>query len=378
MTTQSFPPKFTQWLADNGVSIKDYEEQESIPRFIRVNPSHITETFAKELNTELTPVSWLPGLRFYSLDAKMKISGSKGYESGEIYGMDVSSGVAVHALSIDPEDHVLDLCCAPGDLQGNEDSVTGTVTGVDISKARIATCKNVLRKYKMRRFRLFDADGTTFNVHAPSRVGRWTRPTGQIAVPELDSDDDTAKGDQDTIVTIPSKRKDDTPNAPPTKKKAKVVPKVKPYLATKLVIGDPQIESPALLYDKVLVDAECTHDGSIAHLKKCDAVGWEKFEENFFDPVKMDALETLQRGLLSNGYRLLKPGGVLVYSTCSFSRRQNEGVVEWFLKENSNATLEPIPNAEKFPLAPSLDGNPTNMLRFSPSGSGTSGYLSRE
>ncbi|KAJ3048350.1 hypothetical protein HDU99_009192, partial [Rhizoclosmatium hyalinum] len=278
--------------------------------------------------------------------------------------------------------HVLDLCCAPGgkmcliaDLQGNEDSVTGTVTGVDISKARIAICKNVLRKYKMRRFRLFDADGTTFNVHAPSRVGRWTRPTGQIAVPELDSDDDTAKGDQDTIVTIPSKRKDDTPIALPTKKKAKVVPKVKPYLATKLVIGDPQIESPALLYDKVLVDAECTHDGSIAHLKKCDAVGWEKFEENFFDPVKMDALETLQRGLLSNGYRLLKPGGVLVYSTCSFSRRQNEGIVEWFFKENSNATLEPVPNAETFPLAPSLDGNPTNMLRFSPSGSGTSGLF---
>jgi 16S rRNA C967 or C1407 C5-methylase (RsmB/RsmF family) len=81
---------------------------------------------------------------------------------GDIYGIDVASGVAAHALSVEPSDHVLDLCCAPGgktcligDMQGDGDDVTGTVTGVDVSKHRIATCKSLVRKYKLRRVRLF-------------------------------------------------------------------------------------------------------------------------------------------------------------------------------------------------------------------------------
>ncbi|KAI9335728.1 S-adenosyl-L-methionine-dependent methyltransferase [Obelidium mucronatum] len=391
-----FPPKFTQWLTDNGVDPETYAAQKSIPRFIRVNPSHVSETLSEaeivaqlcnELNTALTPVSWLPGLMFYSLDSSVKLSGSKGYETGLF---------AVHALSVEKQDHVLDLCCAPGgkmcliaDIQGNEEDTVGTVTGVDVSNPRISTCKSVLRKYKMRRFRLFDADGTVFNVHAPSRVGKWTRSLGVDGEPCLESvsDDDVAKGDE--VPLVPSKRKvpeeigneernntlNDAVGGKTRKKVKKLIPKVKPFLATKLVASDPQIESPSLLYDKVLVDAECTHDGSIAHLKKCDDVGWAKFEEYFFDPAKMDALEVLQRGLLTNGFRLLKPGGILVYSTCSFSRRQNEGIVDWFLKNNSNAVLEQVPNSSNFPLAPPLNGVNPFMLRFSPSGSGTSGLF---
>ena len=79
-----------------------------------------------------------------------------------IYGIDVSSAIAVHALEISSTDHVLDLCCAPGgkmcligDMQGHDDESIGTVTGVDLSKHRLGTCKSLLRKYKMRRARLF-------------------------------------------------------------------------------------------------------------------------------------------------------------------------------------------------------------------------------
>ncbi|TPX44770.1 hypothetical protein CcCBS67573_g10395 [Chytriomyces confervae] len=47
--------------------------------------------------------------------------------------------------------------CLIADVQGNSDDVVGTLTGVDISQARISTCKCVLRKYKMRQFWLFEA-----------------------------------------------------------------------------------------------------------------------------------------------------------------------------------------------------------------------------
>jgi 16S rRNA C967 or C1407 C5-methylase (RsmB/RsmF family) len=179
----------------------------------------IIQGMRNELNVAIEPVGWLPG--FYYLPEEIKIANCGAYVSGSIYGIDVSSGVAVHALEVCPSDHVLDLCCAPGgkmslinDIQGDGDEVTGSITGVDVSRSRLGTCKSVLRKYKMRRARLFVADGSTFNVLAPSRVGKWQRS----AVDPLSN----------TFA--------------------------KPFLVTRLLAGDPQLFSTSLLYDKVLVD----------------------------------------------------------------------------------------------------------------------------
>lgn len=72
---------------------------------------------------------------------------------------------------------------------------------------------------------------------------------------------------------------------------------------------------------KILVDVPCTTDR--------DAL--KKFKKsNMFLPSRSKELLTLpelQTGILSTGIRLLKPGGSLVYSTCSLSPVQNDGVV---------------------------------------------------
>jgi hypothetical protein len=47
---------------------------------------------------------------------------------------------------------------------------------------------------------------------------------------------------------------------------------------------------------------------------------------------RLVALRSLQCGLLLNGFRLLRAGGVLVYSTCSFCVAQNQEVVAWLLE----------------------------------------------
>ncbi|CAI5473659.1 unnamed protein product [Closterium sp. Yama58-4] len=70
-------------------------------------------------------------------------------------------------------------------------------------------------------------------------------------------------------------------------------------------------------YDKVLVDAECTHDGSLKHILKYDSWGWHTLNKRFLDPQRLSTLAALQRSLLETGFLLLKPGGRLVYSTCS-------------------------------------------------------------
>ncbi|KAJ3005718.1 hypothetical protein HKX48_000502 [Thoreauomyces humboldtii] len=355
------PAPFLAFLAQNHITTKEYEALESspLPRYIRVHPSHLTTltqpTLSVALGTPaLQPVPWLPS-GFYSLPSTVSIASSEPYRAGHIYGIDVASVVAVLALQVDRDDHVLDLCCAPGTklcfLADHQRDGRGTVTGVDVNASRMATCRSVTKKYKLERCRLFVQDGTTFRVHAPSRIGG-------CPVTPLEEDDD------DALESFPRTR-------------------VKPFHATRLLRDDRQLVHDRLLYDKVLVDAECTHDGSIAHLIKYVRTGWETFETNVLDPHRLKGLETLQRGLLENGFRMCRKGGILVYSTCSFSHLQNEDVVAWFLKRHGGeAVLERIPGVEAYPVAEKVlpsegfrDVRLDHVIRFSPMASRTSGLF---
>ncbi|MGE5699099.1 MAG: 16S rRNA (cytosine(967)-C(5))-methyltransferase RsmB, partial [Deltaproteobacteria bacterium] len=78
-------------------------------------------------------------------------------------------------------------------------------------------------------------------------------------------------------------------------------------------------------FDKVLVDAPCTGMGVI---RRNPDAKW-RFEPG--DPSRMAAL---QRAILRNAWLSMKPGGLLVYSTCSPLREENEEVVEAFRRES--------------------------------------------
>lgn len=90
-------------------------------------------------------------------------------------------------------------------------------------------------------------------------------------------------------------------------------------------------EPDEALYDKVLVDAPCSGSGTLRrhpeillHLRK----------------LNVDAYRTQQTALLRKGFECLKPGGVLVYSTCSVLMAENHDIVAQLLAESSNAVLE--------------------------------------
>lgn len=91
------------------------------------------------------------------------------------------------------------------------------------------------------------------------------------------------------------------------------------------------------LYDRVLVDAECTHDGSLKHIVKFHDWGWDTFAARVLKG--MHTLPAVQLAVLTNGFRLLAPGGTLVYSTCSLTRAQNEDVVTAFIAATPTAKV---------------------------------------
>jgi 16S rRNA (cytosine967-C5)-methyltransferase len=118
--------------------------------------------------------------------------------------------------------------------------------------------------------------------------------------------------------------------------------------------------------DKVLVDVPCSGLGVLS--KKPDAK-WSRESEDLFDLVQ------LQRSLLSNAASLVKPGGVLVYSTCTTEPEENVMMVQEFLTQHLDFGIESaqgwvhrdLVNAEgfveTFPHRHGMDGSFAVRLR---------------
>ena len=86
-------------------------------------------------------------------------------------------------------------------------------------------------------------------------------------------------------------------------------------------------------FDLVLVDAPCSGLGVIR--KKPDI--------RYKDPAPLADLPAVQLDILRNAARDVKPGGTLMYSTCTLLYRENGEVVETFLAENNSYTAEAFP-----------------------------------
>ena len=90
-------------------------------------------------------------------------------------------------------------------------------------------------------------------------------------------------------------------------------------------------ERVAGMFDRVLVDAPCSGEGMFRK-------NGEAQTEWSVEHVRSCAERQLH--ILDSAKKALKPGGVMVYSTCTFSREENEGVITRFLDENPDFELE--------------------------------------
>jgi len=110
-------------------------------------------------------------------------------------------------------------------------------------------------------------------------------------------------------------------------------------------------------FDRVIADVPCSGLGIIR--KKPDI--------RYKDPKRLGELPQVQSAILENSAGYVKPGGTLVYSTCTLLERENEGVVERFLAAHPEFQPEPfsLPGLER------SDG----MLTLWPQRTGTDGFF---
>ena len=111
--------------------------------------------------------------------------------------------------------------------------------------------------------------------------------------------------------------------------------------------------------DLVIADVPCSGYGIIR--KKPDI--------RYKDPKEMEQLPVLQRQILTRQAGFVRPGGLLMYSTCTLLRRENEDVVNAFLRENPGFVTEPLP------LPPVFPKNESGMLTLVPGEYDTDGFF---
>ena len=92
-------------------------------------------------------------------------------------------------------------------------------------------------------------------------------------------------------------------------------------------------------FDKILVDAPCSGEGMFRREPRMMS-DWREKGPEMYAP--------LQREILAQAYRMLKPGGRLVYSTCTFSVAEDEEVVNWFLETYPDMSICRVETREGF------------------------------
>ena len=88
-------------------------------------------------------------------------------------------------------------------------------------------------------------------------------------------------------------------------------------------------------FDKILIDAPCSGEGMF---RKNPGMmkDWETYGPKHYSD--------LQRSIVPHAIRMLKPGGMLLYSTCTFSPEENEGTVKFMLDLDPDLEVVDIPN----------------------------------
>lgn len=371
------------------------------------------------------------------LPASLRLRGSALESVGALAGIDAASAAACFALDPLPGQRVLDACAAPGSklcLLADLMRRRGVLVGVDVSAPRLHTARALARRQQLLRggwwqpgFRLalVEADASAslplaaaaaalphadpgpgrerFDVlsglrdalreglrcgmrvvadsaaealgrPSPVRGGDGATPKPPLLHPafELREMAGTVSGSRAACAAVGTAPSTGT-SAPAGAVTAAAAAEQNGARLPACRGPDAGCDEPG--WDRILVDAPCTHDGSLKHIRKhLDAPGgWDALRrETGLSEKGVEDAAALQLRLATRAFDALRPGGHLLFATCSLTDAQNEAVVEALLGARAAASLIPIARAGGWPVVP---GRLEHTLRFDPLRGDTSGLF---
>ncbi len=217
---------------------------------LKMTPADLIRRFVFE------PVPWCENGFYYQGEERLSLHPY--YYAGIYYLQEPSAMAPAHFLPVEPGDHVLDLCAAPGGkttalaakLQGE-----GLLVANDISASR---CKALLKNME-----LAGVKNAVITCETPEKLAKRFRG----------------------------------------------------------------------FFDKILVDAPCSGEGMF---RKEPAMAKE------WSPELVEDYAAIQKNILEQAAKMLKPGGKIMYSTCTYSPQENEQSVEYLLESGEFEVL-PLP-----------------------------------
>ena len=284
-----FRLKMKNLLADEFESFEaGYERPRR--RGLRVNEYKISaEEFAEQSPFPLEPIPWIKNGFFYPDDVRP--ARHPYYAAGLYYLQEPSAMTPASRLPLEAGDRVLDLCAAPG---GKATELAERLAVLD---------------------RLSDS-------RSESHTGR-----------QSDSGSHLRSGCRGSLVTNDISQQ-----------------RAKALLHNLEMTGTDNYyvlnETPERLaqafpayFDKILVDAPCSGEGM-----------FRKEEEalRLWSPERVADFASQQKTILAEAYKMLRPGGMLLYSTCTFAPEENEEQIAGFLSEHSDMELQEIAPYEGF------------------------------
>jgi 16S rRNA (cytosine967-C5)-methyltransferase len=244
----------------------------------------------------------------FELKSHPPLAGLESYRQGWFYIQDPGTLLAACKLGAQPGETILDLCAAPG-------GKTTFIAQLMKNQGRIVAMDNSRERLKM--------------------LEENCARLGVTCV-------ETVINDQNRPYPGPLPQEREQPRA-----RRKISGRVRFADGRTSISPLPGEEGLGVgeVFDRIMVDAPCSNTGVMR--RRLD-LRWR------IQPKEIQRLRDIQRDLLQLAAAKLKPGGVLVYSTCSLEPEENSGVVKEFLSRHTDFQLES--ERELWPFVDNVDG----------------------
>ncbi len=262
-------------------------------------------------------IAWYPGAFVLLNKSKRELTDLSLYSEGKLYIQSLASMVPPVVLDPKPGERVLDLTAAPG-------SKTSQITAMMEKKGElVANDKNKVRFFKLKHN--MELLGVTCSVIPSEEAHDESRD------PLHNRNSTLNKGFLDSLGD--SVARNDTGGW---------------KFTLRMEHGAQLSREYENYFDKILLDAPCSAEA------RFDTTDPKSF--GYWSERKIKEMAYTQRILLRAAWHMLKPGGVLVYSTCTFAPEENEVQLQKFIERIPEAELLPIvlPQLQVAPIATSF------------------------